>query len=128
MLGQKVGASNCHGVNSGWILVGVVSAPDPGWTSEQWVSASGLVPSIPGWKQIQRLNWERYSDQCACQHVSFFVDVKSSRFCGQLLCQSDVVSPSLVAVENHQQFLIVGVIVLFCVMEGLIVEGDQVDL
>src|SRR5258708_5096670 len=77
-------------MNSGWILVGVVSAPDPGWTSEQWVSASGLVPSIPGWKQIQRLNWERYSDQCACQHVSFFVDVKSSRFCGQLLCQSDV--------------------------------------
>src|SRR5260221_81867 len=76
----NVGESNCHGMNSGQTLVGVVSALDPRWTSEQWVRASGLVPSLPGQKQIQRLNWERYSDQCACQHVSFFMEVKYSRF------------------------------------------------
>src|SRR5260221_3177661 len=44
------------------MLVGVVSAPDPRWTSEQQVRACGLVPSLPGWKWIWRLNWERYSD------------------------------------------------------------------
>src|SRR5260221_8634083 len=77
---QNVGESNCRGMNSGWMLVGVVSVPDPGWTSERWVRASGLVPSLPGWKWIWRLNWERYSDQHACWHVSFFVEVKYSRF------------------------------------------------
>ncbi len=66
MLAQDVGVSNCRGVNNGQTLVGVVSSPDPGCTSEQWVSASGLVPNLPGQKWIRRLNWERYSDHHAC--------------------------------------------------------------
>ena len=41
-----------------------------------------MVPSLPG-QWIWRLNWERYSDQHACWHVSFFVEVR-------LPCQSDV--------------------------------------
>src|SRR5258708_4744677 len=61
-------------------LVGVVSGLDLGCMSKQQVSASGLVPNLPGRKWIQRLNWERYSNHCACQHVSFFVEVKYSRF------------------------------------------------
>ena len=75
-----MGTSSCHGVNNGQMLVGVMPGPDPRWTSEQWVRASGLVPSLPGQKWIQRLNWERYSDQHACQQVSFFMEVKHSRF------------------------------------------------
>src|SRR5258707_15093063 len=35
-----VGVSSCRGVNNGQTLVGVMSSPDPGCTSERWVSAS----------------------------------------------------------------------------------------
>src|SRR5258707_127237 len=52
VLAQDVGVSNCHGVNNGRTLVGVVSSPDPGCTSERRVSVSGLVPNLPGWKWI----------------------------------------------------------------------------
>ena len=52
MLAQDVGVSNCRGVNNGQTLVGVVSSLDPGCTSKQWVSVSGLVPNLPGWKWI----------------------------------------------------------------------------
>src|SRR5260370_20764816 len=92
---QNVGESNCCGMNSGWTLVGVVSVLDPGWTSEQQVRASGLVPSLPGRKRIRRLNWERYSDQCACWHVSFFVEVKYSRLLWSVTVSIGFLEPSL---------------------------------
>src|SRR6266481_9960949 len=41
--------------------------------SHHLVSTSGFVPSFPGWKQMTRLNPERYSDHLAWRRVRIFV-------------------------------------------------------
>ncbi len=119
---QWMDVGGCGAWSGSWVDIWVTGESVQLGAQSSWVEMDSEV-------KLREILWPVCLSASELLHGSEVLQVFVVHYCvNQISWTFQIVMPSLVAVKNCQQFFIMGVIVPFCIMEGLGVEGNWADL